>query len=155
MSKKVFLFPFLIAAADQIIKSYVRQYPQGHVFGYVGSIVEITHSTNSGAAFSLLAGNTQVVTLLSALLLATVCVCFTRMIKPSRWTAIALATLLGGGIGNLIDRCFFSGVTDYIRLLWFDFPIFNLADVFITASVFALIILLLTGHLEENTGESS
>ena len=56
-------------------------------------------------------------------------------------------------MGNLIDRIAYAGVTDYIRLLLFDFPIFNLADMAITGSIAVLLILLLTGRLEETTGE--
>ena len=61
--------------------------------------------------------------------------------------------MIGGGVGNLIDRIAYAGVTDYIRLLLFDFPIFNLADMAITGSIAVLLILLLTGRLEETTGE--
>ena len=42
---------------------------------------------------------------------------------------VSLSVLLGGGIGNLIDRVIWGGVTDYIRLLFIRFPVFNFADV--------------------------
>ena len=75
--------------------------------------------------------------------------CLMSLTKAGR---LSIAVLLGGGVGNLIDRLAFGGVTDYIRVLFVRFPVFNLADIAITLSVAALILLLLTGKLE-NTGE--
>ena len=66
---------------------------------------------------------------------------------------LACLFLIGGGLGNLVDRILFGGVTDYIRLLFVRFPIFNFADVMITCSVFVLILLMMTNRLEESAGE--
>ena len=63
----------LLAAADQALKALIRTHPQGAVLFSVPSILEITHRANTGAAFSLLAGNPLLVTLLSAALLAGLC----------------------------------------------------------------------------------
>ena len=56
-----------------------------------------------------------------------------------RLSRLAISGLIGGGLGNLIDRILFGGVTDYIRLSLIRFPIFNFADICITVSVAALI----------------
>ena len=68
-----------------------------------------------------------------------------HLTKPA-WMAVAC--LAGGGIGNLLDRLLYSGVTDYIRLQFIDFPVFNLADIAITGSVSVLLILLASDTLE-------
>ena len=72
--------------------------------------------------------------------------------RLTKAASLACMTLIGGGVGNLIDRILFGGVTDYIHLLFLDFPIFNLADIAITCSVFVLILLLMTNRLEESVG---
>lgn len=59
---------------------------------------------------------------------------------------VSLSVLLGGGIGNLIDRVIWGGVTDYIRLLFIRFPVFNFADICITVSVAVLSVLICFDH---------
>ena len=64
-----------------------------------------------------------------------------------------MAGILGGGLGNLLDRIFFGGVTDYINLLPIRFPIFNFADICITLSVGALVWQILFDRTTEKTEE--
>ena len=66
---------------------------------------------------------------------------------------LAISGLIGGGLGNLVDRILFGGVTDYIRLSLIRFPIFNFADICITVSVAALMLLLLFDHFNDKTEE--
>ena len=82
------------------------------------------------------------------ILLCAILVVMTRYIHLTRPARTALACLLGGGIGNLIDRLIYGGVTDYIHLLFIDFPVFNLADIAITLSFSALLYLMITKRLE-------
>lgn len=145
----------LLAAADQALKALIRTHPQGAVLFSVPSILEITHRANTGAAFSLLAGNPLLVTLLSAALLAGLCAVMLRVLHPTRTARIALAFVIGGGAGNLIDRLAFGEVTDYVRLLFIRFPVFNLADVCITGGVVLLMLLALTGRLEGQASETA
>ena len=138
----------LLAAADQALKAMIRTQPQGAVLFSVPPILEITHRANTGAAFSLLSGNPLLVTLLSAVLLAALCAVMLRLLCPTQTARIALAFVIGGGAGNLIDRLAFGEVTDYIRLLPVRFPVFNFADMCITGGALLLMLLALTGRLE-------
>ena len=139
-----------VAAADQAVKAIIRSFPEGTVLLRLEPLVEITHCVNTGAAFSMLSGRTVLLSVVSALLLAAVAVFVCRSMRLTRAGRLAFACLLGGGIGNLIDRVLLGGVTDYIRLLLFRFPVFNLADIAITMSIAVLMLLLLRGRLEEN-----
>lgn len=141
----------LLAAADQALKAMIRTQPQGAVLFSVPPILEITHRANTGAAFSLLSGNPLLVTLLSAVLLAALCAVMLRLLRPTRTARIALAFVIGGGAGNLIDRLAFGEVTDYIRLLLVRFPVFNFADICITGGALLLMLLAMTGRLEGRT----
>lgn len=145
----------LLAAADEALKALIRTQPQGAVLFSMPPIMEITHRANTGAAFSLLSGNPLLVTLLSAALLAALCAVMLRVLRLTRAARIALAFVIGGGAGNLIDRLVFGEVTDYIRLLFIRFPVFNLADMCITGGVAVLILLALTGRLEKQTDEEA
>lgn len=152
--KQIIGLSLLFALADQAIKALIRSRPEGTVFLTLPHWMEITHCRNTGAAFSLLAGHPQVVTLLTALLLLLMAAAVFRRLHLTYPARLAVSALLGGGLGNLADRLFFGAVTDYIRLLPIRFPVFNLADVLITLSVTMLMLLLLTGRLETPSGET-
>ena len=144
-----FLIPFIVAALDQWIKHMVRSLPYGQVFFRVPGLVELVPSVNTGAAFSLLKGNNALLILISIVLMTSAIACILKSMRLTKPAFAACLFLLGGGLGNLIDRIVFGGVTDYVRVLFLDFPVFNLADICITCSVFVLIMLLLVNRLEE------
>ena len=137
-----------VLAADQLIKRSVRQTPLGCRLLRIPGVLEITHFVNTGAAFSMLKGRTLLLAALSVLLLAALSVFFMRSPDLNTGARLALGLLAGGGLGNLADRVVFGGVTDYIRLLFIPFPVFNLADICITCSILYLIVGLLTGRLD-------
>lgn len=138
-----------LAALDQAVKAAVRRTPHGTVIFELPGLLRVTHRANTGAAFSLFSGRTTMLALVSATLLALLFVLMLRRMHTSRAAKLSLAVLAGGGIGNLVDRALFGSVTDYVQLLFIDFPVFNLADVCITCAVAALLALTLTGRLEE------
>lgn len=144
-----------VVAADQIIKAVIRRQALGQTIFEIPGVVAITPSFNTGAAFSLLSGRPILLAAVSAVLLLALCFYAARRIPLTRAAETALGFMVGGGVGNLIDRIAYAGVTDYIRLLLFDFPVFNLADMAITGSIAVLLILLLTGKLENTTGEEN
>lgn len=133
---------------DQGVKRAVRQTPYGRALLRIPGLVEITHCVNTGAAFSMLEGRTALIALLSIALMAALVVFMLRERTLTIGTRAALSVLVGGGLGNLADRVVYGGVTDYIRLLFIRFPVFNLADICITCAVAFLILELLTGRLD-------
>ena len=92
--------------------------------------------------------------MISVILLVVLGVFLYRSLALSPAAQIAFSCLIGGGIGNLIDRVLYGSVTDYIRLIPIRFPVFNLADIAITTSVSALLLMILIGRLEIRTGET-
>lgn len=142
-----------VIAADQIIKAYIRQQTPGKTLFALPGLVAVTPSFNTGAAFSLLSGRPALLAAVSAVLLIALFLYVSRRMQLTGAAQTALCLVIGGGVGNLIDRIVYAGVTDYIRLLLFDFPVFNLADMAITGGVAALFVLLFAGRLEEATGD--
>jgi len=147
--KKQGLIVVIVAALDQLIKLLVRSVPRGEIIFALPGLFSIEGCVNTGAAFSMLSGHTMLIALISLLLLAVIMVYATRKLRLTPISRAVLECLIGGGIGNLIDRLFLARVTDYIRLQFIDFPVFNLADIAITVSIGLLMILLFTDTLEE------
>jgi len=158
---RFFLYPVLaalICIIDQGIKHIIRKSPEHVVFFSVSGLFELTHCTNTGAAFSIMRGQPVLISILSVLLLVSMLYFLIKTVKLPAEIKTTLSILIGAGAGNLIDRLFFGGVTDYIRLLWMPFPVFNFADICITGSVIILSYFIITGRLdrypEEVTYES-
>lgn len=120
----------------------------GAIFGDgIGPLLRLTFARNAGAAFSLGTGMTWIFALLAVGIAAVIWRVSRRL--GSIWWAIALGLMLGGALGNLIDRIFrapggFRGhVVDFIAFP--HFAVFNLADSAITCSAVLMVILVLFG----------
>ena len=117
--------------ADQNIKSLVVNSMQfGETQRFLPPLLQLTRVHNYGAAWSSFSGARW---LLIALTAAGMCVVAWLLVKIVRhplgqWS---LACILGGGIGNLIDRVRLGYVVDMMDTMFMDFPVFNVADVFV------------------------
>lgn len=121
----------VVIALDQLTKYLaVRELTDRDPVRLVGDLLQLRLIRNSGAAFSFATGMTWVLTAISA----TVCVVIVRYAfrLGSRWWAVALGLMLGGALGNLVDRFFRDPgfarghVVDFIAVP--HYPIFNVAD---------------------------
>ncbi len=117
------------AAVDQLIKlAVVKNIPLYETRDFIPGLLGLTHIRNSGAAWSIMEGKTWFLIGIPLILTAAATVyCYINR-KGSRLSNIAVALVLGGGIGNLIDRIRMKEVVDYLKTLPFDFPVFNFAD---------------------------
>ena len=131
----------LIVVADQAAKSWVvANLDDGHHVQVIGSFVEIALARNSGAAFSRFQGMTPVL----ALVAIAISVVLVRVVRRTsdRWTVVGLVLVLGGALGNLVDRLtrspgFLRGhVVDFVKIG--SFPLFNVADACITCGAILL-----------------
>ena len=128
-----------IVAADQATKALARGAVSRGDSDAVLPGVELVNTRNTGVAFGLLSGGGALVTAITLAALAALLVFFARNVdRPLAWLPTGL--LLGGAVGNLIDRLGGEGVTDFVKLpAW---PAFNVADVCITVGVVALVYVL-------------
>ena len=121
---------------DQLIKLWAVQalQPVG-AMPFIPHVVELRFVLNQGMAFSLLSGKQLfLIIATSAALLAVAYGLFFRS-RGKRLQQAALVLVLGGGIGNVIDRVCRGYVVDMFDLLFIDYPIFNLADCFVVIGV--------------------
>jgi signal peptidase II len=135
----------LVVLLDQFSKTWIlTTLPVGVTRRWLPGLVDLQLVFNRGAAFSLF---TQAQTLL-ALISATVAVVLVVWVlgQPRLHPAqrAALGLLLGGTVGNGIDRWRMGAVVDFLRLVPFEFPVFNVADVAINLAVVCFIIDLLS-----------
>ena len=136
------LFALLIAAADQITKYLtVANIPLYGDVPFLPGFLQLTYAQNTGAAFSALEGMRWLFVAIFALLTALLLWEYFKKSLPftgfERW---CLAAVYGGGLGNVIDRVRLGYVVDMIETQFIKFPIFNVADCFITCGCFALIL---------------
>ena len=130
----------VLIAADQLLKWWtVSHLALGESAPLIPGVIQLTRLHNTGAAWSSFSGARW---LLIALTAAGMCAIAWLLVKIVRhplgqWS---LAIILGGGIGNLIDRVRLGYVVDMLDTMFMDFPVFNVADVFVVcATVCALI----------------
>ncbi len=130
---KAALLAALVIVVDRITKHVVRGhigYTQSHTV--IPGVLRLVHYSNTGVAFDFLSGAGPVVIIVEGLALLALLSYFAR--HPSRrglWISTGL--LLGGALGNLLDRLLNGSVTDFIKFP--DWPAFNVADISITFGV--------------------
>jgi len=134
----------VVVAADQVTKRMVESDIElGHGRDGV-AFLDLVHVRNNGVAFGLLSGGgTALVVALTLGALVAVLIWFAREpARPLAWVPTGL--LVGGALGNLIDRVRQGSVTDFLKIP--HWPAFNLADAAITVGVVTLVIALETRH---------
>ncbi len=137
-----------IVAVDRITKFYVEEYLDlGERVPVLGNFFVITRVNNSGAAFGLLQGF-NIVFVLAALIVMGLLIYFYRDIIQDTLLTIASSLVLGGTIGNMLDRLYFGYVVDYLDFAYW--PTFNISDMFLTVGVALLAFYLWkTSHVEK------
>ena len=115
---------------DQLIKLYINSnFELNEVRKFIPHVLSITHIRNTGAAWSMMAGKTWFLIALPCVVIAAAVWFMYRNRHGSKLCLLSLGLILGGGIGNLIDRIRMHEVIDYLKCELFSFPIFNFADI--------------------------
>lgn len=134
--KKIFLFSFICILLDQIVKYIIHiNLNVGENINIINNFLSITFVKNTGAAFGILP-NGRIFLVISTLIFLTVIIYIIKTEKLDKFFTLIYSLLIGGIIGNLIDRMIFGYVIDFIsfKLLNIYFPIFNIADICIVIS---------------------
>jgi signal peptidase II len=142
--------PMFIAAAlsiflDQLTKSFIRTYAatRGTV-QVIRGFFEISYAENTGAAFGMFRGRNTIFIVIGFLAIGFV-FAYYRQFKANLWMKVSLGLILGGALGNLIDRIVLRSVTDFIRVRWWFlhlrwWPTFNIADASVCIGAAMLIV---------------
>ena len=139
---KYAIFVALIVLADQLTKVWVVQnIPLYGQKPFLPGIVGLTYVQNTGAAWSMFRGQQWLFALI--FLVFTGAILYEFFKKPMPFTSLErwfIAAVYGGGLGNMIDRVRLGYVIDMIETEFMDFPVFNVADCFITCGCIALMV---------------
>ena len=154
--KKIILVVFLSVLFDQIIKLLIsyNMNPNDSI-SIINNFFSITYARNIGAAWSILSGGRIILILLAIVAINVIYFLCIHNKKLSGKDQILYSLLIGGILGNLIDRVIYGYVIDYLdfNIFGYKYPIFNLADIFIVVSVILIIIFSFKVKKNENSSK--
>lgn len=142
------LFAAAIVGLDQWTKWLtIQAFPEPGLAGNhaeaIPGLFHITHIKNTGSAWGMLSGHQWLFLLIMGLFLVALVVIIRKKWITNKFELFCLAGIAGGGLGNAIDRALTGQVTDMICLDFIEFPVFNVADCFITTCAVLLIVYVL------------
>ncbi len=154
-----YLVAVIIVALDQWTKwLVVNNMELGERIPLLDPTIALLSHRNLGAAWGMLEGQIWLFSIVTVIVIAGILYYFHKEAKGKPLFQLSLMILLGGAIGNFIDRLYRGEVVDFIDVLIpimnYDFPIFNIADAALTIGVaMVMIVLFLEEKREKKTGE--
>ena len=141
----------LMVAIDMLTKYYFQNYFNngGEDFTVIKHLFGITYTINTGAAFGIFGDNTVMLSIFTVLFLAVFSFVDFYYGSNNGWYVTGFSLIIGGALGNFIDRIALKGVRDFIELKFIDSPIFNSPDMFLTVGVACYIVYLLFYELKK------
>ena len=140
-----------VVVVDQVTKYLAFKHDQPFVL--IGGLIEIVHTMNDGIAFGLGGGMKYGALIWSILSVLTVLLLLFFYMKYTHRriaNTVAFGLIIGGAIGNLIDRIATNGkVLDFIQLSFINWPSFNIADAAIVVGVIVIVFAIALDHAEE------
>lgn len=160
MNKKNGLKNYVMAVILVIVAVLIDQYTKylavthlkdGPAFVLIDNVFEMNYLENRGAAFGLLQNRQIFFVCVAILIFAFILYCYVRIPKTGRYLPLRLCGIfiVAGAAGNLIDRIRLGYVVDFFYFRLIDFPVFNVADIYVTVSFAVLLILIFFRYKEE------
>lgn len=138
----------LVLVADQVTKSLIiERVPENSSIEIIRGLLYITHVKNSGAAFGMFQGYTNILAIISMVAIALIIILKVILKLNFAFYNVSLGFILGGAIGNLIDRYFMGEVTDFINLSFI--PVFNIADFSLIIGFCLLVIIIIREYFKK------
>jgi signal peptidase II len=137
----VYILAVFIILLDQLSKFLVKTYMQiGESIPLLGDVLRLTSHRNPGAAFGMLQGKRWLFVVITVIVISAIAYAAGRIGNERKLLRISLGLLLGGAVGNLIDRVLNGKVVDFIDIRIIHYPIFNIAD---SAIVIAVVLMMI------------
>lgn len=146
-------FIIILIAIDQITKILAFSNLRGTLgISLIPGVFELQYLENRGAAFGILQDHQilfLVITIIAAIILTYI---YGKLPEDKKYIPLRISyvLLMAGAFGNMIDRMIRGYVVDFFYFKWIDFPIFNVADIYVTVTMIILIILILFYYKEED-----
>lgn len=154
--KKFFMF-FVLSTILILLDQWSKRLALIHLKAYeahplIPGVLELLRIENTGAAFGILKGHMTFFYGITAIV--GVFILFVLFKTPPHkkyfFFLVSLSFILSGAIGNLSDRIFRKSVVDFIYFVPIDFPVFNIADIFVTCGTALLMVLILFYYKDED-----
>ncbi len=131
----------LLVVLDQLSKYWTLMVlqPVGSM-PFIPGVLQLRFVLNDGAAFSMFAGKQTMLIIVTSIFMLIMLVMLLTKWLPNAWCHWGLVLIVGGGIGNLIDRVLNGAVVDMFEVLFMEFAVFNVADCFVTVGCVLLFI---------------
>lgn len=156
MSKKVYILAIAIFIIDQISKALISTYLKlNESIVVIKDFFYLRYINNTGASWGILS-NSRILLIILSLIAIVILIRYMYNFKKNKLNLVGFGFLLGGILGNLADRLLYGYVKDFLDIIIFnyDFPVFNIADIFIVLGVIILIISIIRGE-DKNGSKSS
>lgn len=136
----------ILVVFDQITKVFARNTIKKAPIVLWDGVFELYYHENRGSIWGILQGKVDILLIVSVILLALLVYVYVKMPKTKFYQPLfwVLVVLMAGALGNSIDRLFFGFVTDFLYFKLINFPIFNVADCYITVCSVLTILLVCT-----------
>ncbi|MFO8068660.1 MAG: signal peptidase II [Alkalibacterium sp.] len=145
-----YIIALVIIGIDQLTKYLtVANIPLHETREVIPSILSFTYHQNTGAAWSILEGQMIFFYIVTLIVVGVIIYYLHSYGKNDKLFAFSLSLILGGAVGNFIDRLIHQFVVDMVRLEFIDFPIFNVADAALTVGVGLMMLYLILDEWKE------
>lgn len=146
----------VVTAADQFGKFLISAgFAETDHFTLIPALIDIVYVENRGAAFSMFDEHTWLLGLVSVLFCIAITAYMLKKKPQNRMLIICAGLLLGGALGNGIDRIARGFVVDFIEITLFRFPVFNLADIAITVGAVLLALHIILAEKGSKNGKDN
>lgn len=142
-----------LTAADQISKLAAASCLKGREsLKLIPGVFELYYLENRGAAFGIMRGRQLLLAVIALLIILCIIFVYARLPQGKRYVPLKIicVVIAAGSLGNVIDRLVHSYVIDFLYFSWIDFPVFNLADCYVSVGVALMVILLFTYYRDES-----
>lgn len=143
----------LLLVTDQLTKVWALQVLKpGPAIPLIKQVLELFYIENRGAAFGILQNKQYVFLFIAAAIVTAIIILYPRIPDEKKyiWLRICMIGIVSGAIGNVIDRIYRGYVVDFIFFKLIDFPVFNVADIYVTGAAILLICSMLFIYKDED-----
>ncbi len=146
-----FLITVICIVLDQLTKYLAVRFLSGiPTYPLIENVIHFTYVENRGAAFGMLSEHRWVFMILSVVGISAICVWLAIEKPKSMWIKCAASLIIGGGIGNMIDRVRLEYVIDFIDCRFIDFYVFNAADSFVCIGCAMFIVYVIVSEVKDH-----
>lgn len=148
-----YIMLIILILIDQLSKLFIAtNFFLGEEREVIKNIFSIEYIRNTGAAWGMFPNGTIFFIIFSLIVCIGLLVLFNKTPKEKKYNYLSMVIiiLVSGAIGNLIDRCFRKYVVDFFYFKLIDFPVFNVADIYVTVAAIMLILLIMFYYKEDD-----